>query len=295
MLTRIRTPHVRTSTRPGLATALERPRYEVLPLSGIEKIVSENVPAQATVTVTASPRQGMGATTRVATRLASAGWHVVPHLSARLITDETEVKSIVSDLASAGVNEVFVIGGDPESPAGDFSSSLELLQAMGRIGHDFVIGVAGYPEPHPKISNDLTVQAMWDKRGYASYIVSQMCFEAKPFLEWVRRVRARGVLLPIYVGIAGPASKAQLLRTSTRVGVGQSLRVLRHQGAGLLRVASPKGWRPDGLVKELAPAFADPAYGLQGLHINTFNAVRAAERWRQEAVERLGGFSDFPR
>lgn len=288
MLTRIGTPYVRTATQPDLAEVLSRPRYEVLPLSGIEETIAQTVPPEMTITVTASPRQGIDATIALATRLAARGWHAVPHLSARLIADEAELKSVVSDLTSAGVSEVFVIGGDPETPAGDFTSSLELLQSMERIGHDFVVGIAGHPEPHPKISSDVTVQAMWDKRRYASYIVTQMCFEAKPLLEWVRRVRGRGVLLPIYVGVAGPASKSQLLRTGSRIGVGKSLRVLNHQGAALLRLAQPGKWRPDGLVKDLGAAFADPTYGLEGLHINTFNRVKAAESWRQQAAERLG-------
>lgn len=287
MLTRIDTPSVRTAAPPGLAAVLEHPRYEVLPLSGIEETVTQYLPEDATVTVTASPRQGMSATANVATRLARRGWHVVPHLSARLIADEAELKSLVSDLTAAGVREVFVIGGDPDTPAGDFAGSLELLQTMHQIGHDFEVGIAGYPESHPKISADVAVQAMWDKRVYADYIVSQMCFESRPVLEWVRRVRQRGVLLPIYVGLAGPVNTAKLIKTSTRIGVGQSLRVLGHHGPKMLRMLRPGTWSPDKMLSDIAPAFADPSYGLDGIHINTFNAIRAAEQWRQRAVQRL--------
>lgn len=287
MLTRIDTPSVRTAAPPGLAAVLEHPRYEVLPLSGIEETVTQYLPEDATVTVTASPRQGMSATANVATRLARRGWHVVPHLSARLIADEAELKSLVSDLAAAGVREVFVIGGDPDTPAGDFAGSLELLRTMHQIGHDFEVGIAGYPESHPKISADVAVQAMWDKRVYADYIVSQMCFESRPVLEWVRRVRQRGVLLPIYVGLAGPVNTAKLIKTSTRIGVGQSLRVLGHHGPKMLRMLRPGTWNPDKMLSDIAPAFADPSYGLDGIHINTFNAIRAAEQWRQRAVQRL--------
>lgn len=288
MLTRIDTPAVQTTAPPpGLASALEHLRYEVLPLSGTEETVAQYLPEGATVTVTASPRQGMSATTGLATRLAGRGWHVVPHLSARLIADETELKTIVGDLSAAGVSEVFVIGGDPDTPAGDFTSSLELLQAMHRIGHDFRVGIAGYPESHPKISADVTVQAMWDKRVYADYIVSQMCFDSRPVLEWVRRVRRRGVGLPIYVGVAGPANTAKLIKTSTRIGVGQSLRVLGHHGPKMLRMLRPWTWKPDKMISDIAPAFADPSYGVAGIHINTFNAIRPAEQWRQQAVRHL--------
>jgi methylenetetrahydrofolate reductase (NADPH) len=287
MSTRVRNPHVRTQPRPSLTEVLSKPRYEVLPLSGIEKTVAQNVPPAATVTVTASPRQGIDATVDLARRLAGQGWHAVPHLSARLIGEETELKNIIADLTDSGINEVFVIGGDPDTPAGDFSSSLELLQAMQRIGHEFEVGIAGYPEPHPKLTADVTVQAMWDKRIYATYIVSQMCFQAKPLLEWVRRVRARGVVLPLYVGIAGPVSKTKLLRTGTRIGVGQSLRLLKQHGPKLLNLTKPARWQADKMLKDLAPAFADPSYGLEGIHINTFNSVHATEKWRQQALSDL--------
>lgn len=229
----------------------------------------------------------MRATVELATNLAARGWHAVPHLSARLIADEAQLKSIIDDLTSAGIGEVFVIGGDPDTPAGDFASSLELLQCMNRIGHDFVVGIAGHPEPHPKIADDLTVQAMWDKREYASYIVSQLCFDSKPLLEWVERIRHRGVLLPIYVGVAGPASKSQLLQTGSRIGVGKSLSILGHEGAGLLHLARPGKWQPGGLIKVLAKQFADATDELTGLHVNTFNRIKSAEQWRQKELRAL--------
>lgn len=279
------------ATRPLAAEALREPRFEVIPLPGVEEEVRRHLPPHATVTVTASPRRGLAPTLEVASRLALQGVHAVPHLSARSVADEAELADILERLASAGVREVFIIGGDPKEPAGDFAGALDLLQAMQRLGHEFTVGVAGYPETHPKISDDVTVQAMWDKRTHASSIVSQMCFDAQVLLEWVRRVRRRGVVLPIRVGIAGPATTSQLLRVSARVGVGQSMRVLSHHRSGLWRMAQPGTWRPDGLLQDLAPAFADPAYGLQGLHIYTFNAVAAAGRWWQDATTNQPGWA----
>lgn len=276
----------RRDRRPDLSAVLDRPRFEVLPVPGIEDEVAASVPAHATVTVTASRRRGIHTTLDIATRLAERGTYAVPHLAARLIADESELKQIISDLATARIPEVFVIGGDADTPVGDFSGSLELLQAMHAIGHDFTIGIAGYPEPHPKISDDLAVQAMWDKRVFASYIVSQMCFEPRTLLNWVSRVRQRGIMVPIYAGVAGPASTTRLLRISRRIGVGESARMLS-KNTGLLRLARPGHWRPDALIKDLAPALSDREYGLAGLHLYTFNAVRETEEWRQDARRRL--------
>jgi len=126
---------------------------------------------------------------------------------------------------------------------------------------------------------------MWDKQAHAAYIVSQICFDARTLLAWVRRVRRRGVQLPIRVGLPGPAGTQQLLRISTRVGVGDSARMLsKHRG--LWRLAQPGQWRPDRLLADLAPAFADPDYYLQGLHIYTFNALDSVSTWWRTVEDR---------
>lgn len=287
MLTRRRTARMNLVTQPGLDHALERPRYEILPLSGAEDAVREHAPGDAKLTVTASVSKGMAATVDLSTRLASQGWDVVPHVSARLIADEAELKETLSSLSSAGVREVFVIGGDSPTPVGSFASALDLLNAMEWLGHDFVVGVAGYPESHPRIRDDIAIQAMWDKTTHASYIVSQMCFDADQLRKWLRRVRDRGVTLPVYVGVSGPSKTSHLLRVSGRIGVGESTRVLRHHGSSLLRIAQPGMWRPDSLLRKLAPVFADPEYLLAGLHIYTFNGIETAEQWRSELIEHL--------
>jgi methylenetetrahydrofolate reductase (NADPH) len=287
MLTRRRSPWVRPEPPQALADVLGAPRYEVLPLPGIEEEVGAHVPPEATVTVTASARRGMAATLATAGLLASLGVRVVPHVSARLVRDEAQLKDILDEVLSLGVREVFVVGGDADEPAGDFAGSLDVLLAMDRLGYGLVVGIAGYPEPHPKIPDDLTVQAMWDKRHYASYIVSQICFQPPVVVRWVERVRRRGVTLPIYAGVPGPTSARALLRISRRIGVGDSGRFLAQHGRGMLRLAQPGVWRPDGLVDGLAPYVGLPHYGVHGLHMYTFNDVAATERWRRSTLERV--------
>ncbi len=287
MLTRKRVPWVGPESRRALAEVLERPRYEVLPLPGVEEEVAEHVPPQATVTVTASARQGMAATMALAERLVEGGHTVVPHLSARSVSDETELKEILDEIVRLGIREVFVVGGDADRPVGTFAGSLDLLAAMDRLGYQLDVGIAGYPETHPRISDDVTVQAMWDKRQYATYLVSQICFDPTVVVGWVERIRRRGVELPVYAGVPGPAATRQLLRVSRRVGVGQSMRFLAHHRAGMLRLARPGAWQPDRLVAGLAPHLADPHLRLRGLHLYTFNDVAATERWRQATLARL--------
>ena len=52
---------------------------------------------------------------------------------------------------------------------------------------------------------------------------------------------------------------------------------------------TPGGYRPDGLLDDLAAAVADPAAAIEGLHIFTFNQVRSTEAWRAQYLASLRG------
>jgi methylenetetrahydrofolate reductase (NADPH) len=277
----------------AVVQALRRPRYEVLPLGDVVDLVAEHVPRDVTVTVTASPGTGLASTLDVAERLAAHGHRVVPHLAARLVAGETQLQEILERLRGCGVGDVFVIAGDVREPAGPFGGALDLLAAMADLGHRLdQVGIAGYPERHPFIHDDVTIQAMWDKRRFATYIVSQLCFHPRVVAAWVHRVRRRGVDLPIHVGVPGPVDAARLLRISTRIGIGESARFARRHTGWLPQLLRAGGYRPGRLVDGLAASLADPASRVAGLHLYTFNEVARTERWRQETLGRLGAAAD---
>ena len=147
-----------------LAEFLRHPGYEVIPLQGTEEAVVEHVPKDIALTVTASPGKGTWATVELAERLAGHGFGVAPHLSARLIRDRSELGEILQRLRDASIKNAFVVAGDIDEPAGEFEGAAGLLQAMSEIGHDLdEVGITGYPESHPKISDEMTIQAMYDK------------------------------------------------------------------------------------------------------------------------------------
>jgi methylenetetrahydrofolate reductase (NADPH) len=273
--------------RAALAGCLRRPRYEVLPTEDVEGLVTAHVPPEVTITITASPRRGMEATINVAERLARQGYTVVPHLSARLIRDTSHLHEILDGIKEMGVRSVFVIAGDAREPAGEFPDSVSLLEAMMRAGHNLDdIGVSGYPESHSFIDDDMTIQAMWDKRRIATYIVSNLCFDPRVVKQWVGRVRRRKVELPIYIGMAGIADPAKLLRISTRIGVVDSARFLRGHSNWFLRMMQPGGYSPERFVRGLLPDIASPERKVAGLHVFTFNEIEPTERWRQEMLAR---------
>jgi len=259
----------------------------VIPLPGTEESVIEHVPKDIPLTVTASPGKGTWATLELAERLAGHGFGVAPHLSARLIRDRSELGEILQRLREAGIRDAFVVAGDVDEPAGKFEGAAGLLQAMSEIGHDLhEVGITGYPESHPKISDEMTIQAMYEKAPYATYIISQICFDPEVISDWARRVWARGVKLPIRVGMPGHVNRQKLVRISASIGVGESARFLKRQRNWLLKMFLPGGYSPDRLIESLKPGFADPESNIRGLHIYTFNEVETTETWRREMLER---------
>ncbi len=273
----------------SLDALLRSPRYEVFPSRGTEQAVAEWVPAGMTVTVTASPVKGLDATIELTERLVARGYRVVPHLAARSVAGDAHLAGIVARLKAVGCDDVFVPGGDAPHPAGPFDSALPLLERLAEMGSPFSrIGITGYPESHPKIHDDVIIQAMWDKRRYANYIVSNVCFDAAGLGRWIQRIRARGVTLPLYVGLAGPAERSRLLRMAAVAGASESARFITRHPGWILRLWVPGGYSPDRLLDRAAAAITGPDAGVAGLHLFTFNQVQQAEQWRRAALERTG-------
>jgi methylenetetrahydrofolate reductase (NADH) len=281
-------PAAEAESRRALIEAVKRPRYEILPLEGVADDVVEHVPPEIKVTVTASPSRGLGATLELVERLSDAGYAVVPHVSARLVRDQEHLEELLDRLRSAGVSDLFVIAGDAREPVGQFADAPALLSAMGELGAAFAeVGISGYPESHHLISDETTIEAMFEKESMATYIVSQICFDADVIVTWVRRVRARGTGLPIWIGVPGTIGNRRLLRIAGRVGLGESARFLRAHGASVTRLARPRVYEPTQLVAALAPSIADAAARIAGLHVYTFNELERTERWRRQLVDRL--------
>jgi methylenetetrahydrofolate reductase (NADPH) len=272
----------------ALIGALGRPRYEVLALDGVVDAVTAHVPREVKMTVTASPSRGLDATLAVAERLSDGGYAVVPHLSARLVRDRVHLEEVVKRLEAAAIREVFVIAGDARRPAGEFAGAAALLSAMGDLRGVFAeIGISGYPESHHAISDEATIEAMFAKEPMATYIVSQICFDPEVIATWIRRVRERGTVLPIYIGVTGPVATRRLARIAKNIGLGESARFLRAHGGWIRRLALPRVHSPSDLLGRLAPTLADPAAHVAGIHVYTFNELKRTERWRRQLVAQL--------
>ena len=249
----------------------------------------EYLPDGATITITASPSLGIGATIDWTEKAAAEGYEIVPHLAARYVESEEHLVEIADRVTEAGVTRIFVPGGEREEPAGPYESAYDLLVALDELGYEFEeVGITGYPEGHHFVDDETMAEAMEKKAPYATYIVTQICYDPDTVVEWVEEIRSRGIDLPVEVGIPGVMKYQRLLGISQKVGVGDSIGFLR-KTTGIVDfvrqlIGSRGKYTPDKLIDGLAPYTGDPEYGIEGVHIYTFNQVSDTESWRRERL-----------
>jgi methylenetetrahydrofolate reductase (NADPH) len=268
---------------------LDEPRYELMPFDSFgEQLV--HLPDGATIAITTSPTLGLDATIEWTEEAAAEGYEIVPHIAARYVQDSDHLDEVAARLVDAGVTDIFVPGGDREEPAGEFESALDMLQALEDLEYSFDdVGITGYPEGHDFLSDETLAEAMAAKEPYATYVVTQLCYDPAAVISWIDRIRDRGIDLPVEVGIPGVMKYQRLLGISQKVGVGDSVRFLQKTSGvlGFIRqlIGSRGKYTPDELVDGLAPYADDPTYDIRGLHIYTFNQVPDTETWRHKRLQ----------
>jgi methylenetetrahydrofolate reductase (NADPH) len=273
-----------TTDRRGVETLLTSARFELMPFESFDEEIG-HLPDGATIAITTSPQLGIETTVERTEQAAAKGYDVVPHVAARYVESRDQLDEIATRLTDAGVTDVFVPGGDREEPAGEFESAYDMLVAMDELGHEFEeVGITGYPEGHDFIDEETLAESMAAKEPYATYIVTQLCYDPDAVIEWVEEIRERGVELPVEVGIPGVMKYQRLMKISQKVGVGDSIKFLRKTTGvlGFVRqlVGSRGTYEPDALIDGLAPYVGDDYYDIRGIHIYTFNQTPDTEEWR---------------
>ena len=259
---------------------------EIFPTDTIESKLDVLEPGSY-VAVTCSPTKGVDVPIEMCARLAHRGFKVVPHVAAKMVRNRQHLAEIIARLNDLPIISIFVPGGDAEEPTGDYATAFELLRDIAELEHRFTeIGVAAHPEGHPAVDEDTLTAELLRKQEFANYLVTQMCFDADAIGAWLRRIREQGVTLPAWLGLPGVADRASLLKTSMRIGVGESLRYLKRNPKVAARLMLANEYRPDDLLFELARYLADDSYGIQGHHVFCFNQVERTEAWRHEFLGR---------
>jgi methylenetetrahydrofolate reductase (NADPH) len=253
-------------------------RFEILPV-GRGEHEAEQLRTPLHLTVTCSPKHGPDHTVEAAKRLSALGHAVTVHIAARMVRDPDHLDELLAGMAEAGVDDMFLIGGDADPPLGLYTGAGDLLPLVAEHPRrPRTIGIAGYPEGHPLISDEELDRALEEKSRLADYVTTQMCFDADAVRGWVTRQREREIELPVLIGMAGKVSRTRLLELSVRIGVGPSLAFVRKQRG--LRMLLTRGSTADKLYDALAPTLDDPRLNIAGFHFFTFNHLIDTWQWQ---------------
>jgi methylenetetrahydrofolate reductase (NADPH) len=188
------------------------------------------LPVGTTVYVAHTPRASLDDVVHTASAVQAAGLRASPHIVARRLAGEPALRAALARLSEAGVEQVLVVAGDLAHPAGPFASSLDVLASGALRGSGIRrIGFAGHPEGHPSVAEDALWESLRRKQaraaqiGLRAHVVTQFGFDADAVCDWVRRLGAHGIALPVHVGVAGPTSVSRLLKFAMQCGVGASV------------------------------------------------------------------------
>jgi methylenetetrahydrofolate reductase (NADH) len=145
------------------------------------------------------------------------------------------------------------------------------------------VSVAGHPEGHPFLDDAATFKLLraWQdfsrESGIYIDILTQFCFESAPILNWLGALDARGIDLPVIIGLAGPATPATLTKFALRCGIGNSMRALRNQIGRFGRLLIDTG--PDDVMRGLETAPRETTAAISGFHLFPFGGLRKAGHW----------------
>ena len=177
--------------------------------------------------------------------LSELGYIPVAHLAARNLIDQTDLENCLKVLTQkVDTKEILLLGGGNNPPDGTLDSVMDLLNTGLFESYGFkTIGVAGHPEKHPDISDEVLLEAMQEKYNYAKkndidlYILTQFCFSSEPVMSWLEKLKEAGIDAPIRLGVMGIVGIVSLIKYALYCGIGNSLQVIRNKYKSITKMA----------------------------------------------------------
>lgn len=221
--------------------------------------------------------------------LQDAGFNPIPHVPARFVRDENDLKSRMAGFSSKGVTTILALGGGAPEPIGIYSAAIQLMETGAFEANGITrIGIAGHPEGNPDITKKqgeaVLLEALKQKQAWLKnknikgFIATQFLFDAGPLALWASHLREAGIDLPLHVGVPGPASIKTLVKYAAMCGVGNSARFIRKQALNITKLLSVS--EPTEFVDQLATLHFDkPELGIAAPHLYPFGGFDKLFDW----------------
>jgi len=236
------------------------------------------------ISVTYSPGGGTRARTIEIVRRAKSeiGLESMAHLTC-VGHSRKELKSILDQLKTAGIENIITLRGDPLkgqirfTPHPDGFKYASELTAFIRASYPFCIAVAGYPEGHiesPDKETDWNNLLRKVVAG-ADLIITQLFFDNRDFFEFECGMRKRGVNVPIIPGIMPITNYNQIMRFTRICGA----KIPEKVASDLNKLRNDRD-----AVQEYGVAYATQqckeliAHRVPGIHFYTLNKSKATRK-----------------
>jgi methylenetetrahydrofolate reductase (NADPH) len=157
----------------------------------------------------------------------------IPHLTC-VCHNEQEIEEILLRYAKSAIGNILALGGDrPVGIAYDksrdsFQHAIDLVKFIRRFNESgahpdrrgFGVGVAGFPEGHPATPNRLVEMDYFKAKvdAGADYIVTQLFFDNRDFLDFRERCAFAEIHIPIIAGIMPITSISGVKRMAELAG-----------------------------------------------------------------------------
>ena len=231
-----------------------------------------------------------------AKRLSEAGYRVMPHIPARIVSTVKILESWVERyVGEANVSEALLLAGSPTTPCGDLADSMQLIQTGVFEKYKFKrLHVAGHPEGNKDIdpdgSGEKVREALAWKQAYADQcdtdmaIVTQFAFDAHAVVAWAAMLLEEGIRMPVHVGLAGPTKLQTLIKFAISCGVGPSLKILQKRALDLTKLLTP--YEPTEMLQDLSCLLSEGrAKNIEGVHFFPLGGISSTAAWlRQPAT-----------
>jgi methylenetetrahydrofolate reductase (NADPH) len=249
------------------------------------------LPTDTCVYIPSLPGLPLARTLEAVRAIREAGLDPVPHVSARRVLERKEFEAFLKQaVAQYGVHRVLLLGGDEPKPKGPFLDSIQLLET-GLLADSGVreIGVAGYPEGHPRIPASSLASSFERKLQLAReqrlgvYVVTQFSFAPNRVVEFCSNLARSAPDVSIYTGIAGPTDPVALARYAQRCGVSVSLRALRNLGSGIAQLVTNSDPREQLTAVARYTLHREPS-NVVGVHLYSFGGIVKTAAWMRELM-----------